>query len=188
MCCFNVTGTATDVSPSSVMCKELRTVAMKLDDTEGTEPEVVTVTINANDTSAFNTMWRECVGSGHAALWSRADWREHIKIVSTEIGFKYLRGHGILDNAVMFYDACPNDGNHTVLSPKGQPGDTSRCIPEKDGSLGSYWDAFSAYDFMLSVGVKPIVELSFTPNPLVVDWHPGMPNPQECTANCNIYD
>ena len=67
-----------------------------------------------------------------------------------------------------------------MLSPKGQPGDTARCIPQKDESLGSYWDAFSAYDFMLSVGVRPMVELSFTPNPLVAQWQPGMPNPQEC--------
>ena len=69
--------------------------------TRGVEHAALTVRVDASNTSAFDTMWRECVGSGHAALWSRADWREHIRMVSTEIGFHYLRGHGILDNAVM---------------------------------------------------------------------------------------
>jgi len=47
----------------------------------------------------LSQMWRRAVGSGHAALWSRADWREHLQIVVDEIGFQYVRGHGILDNA-----------------------------------------------------------------------------------------
>ena len=33
---------------------------------------------------------------------------------------------------------------------------------------------------MLSVGVRPVVELSFTPNPLVEAWEPAEPNPAEC--------
>ena len=82
------------------------TSPLKADDevpatTRGVEHAALTVRVDASKTSAFDTMWRECVGSGHAALWSRADWREHIRMVSTEIGFHYLRGHGILDNAVM---------------------------------------------------------------------------------------
>ena len=32
------------------------------------------------------------------------------------------------------------------------------------------FDAFSAFDFMLSIGVRPLVELSFTPDPLNKDW------------------
>jgi hypothetical protein len=87
-------------------------------------------------------MYKECVGSGHAALWSRADWREHLRIVSAEIGFKHIRGHGIMDNAVMFYDACPNDGNHDHHYPPGHKGDTQTCIPNKNETMGSYWDAF----------------------------------------------
>ena len=153
---------------------------LKSDDNEVTVAQDLPIGVDLGSLAPMNMMWQECVGSGHAALWSRADWREHLAIVSREIGFRFIRGHGILDNSVMFYDACPNDGNHEHSNPVGQPGDTMSCIPDKNESTGSYWDAFSAYDFMLSVGAKPIVELSFTPNPLVEKWQPGMPNPSEC--------
>lgn len=52
----------------------------------------------------------------------------------------------------------------------------------KSENQSSYFDAFSAYDYMLSVGVKPLVELSFTPDPLVAAWTPALPVPAECTA------
>jgi xylan 1,4-beta-xylosidase len=159
---------------------DLPRVYTKTDDNEGIIAEELLIGVNLSSLTPMNMMWQQCIGSGHAALWSRADWREHLAMVSHEIGFRYIRGHGILDNSVMFYDACPNDGKHEHTNPAGQPGDTASCIPDKSESTGSYWDAFSAYDYMLSVGSKPIVELSFTPNPLVEQWEPGMPNPSEC--------
>lgn len=100
-------------------------------------------------------MTSSLLNTGHAALWSRADWREHLKIVAAEIGFKHVRGHGILDNAVMFYDACPNDGKHTHANCPNPPcdaaaaaaapvvrlgRDTMTCIADKNASMGSYWD------------------------------------------------
>ena len=42
------------------------------------------------------------------------------------------------------------------------------------------FDAFSAFDYMLSIGVRPLVELSFTPDPLNKDWVPGLPVPPVC--------
>jgi xylan 1,4-beta-xylosidase len=170
--------TARVVAQSVAQIVSSTAAALKTDDDN--EVAELPVKVDLGSLAPMNMMWQECVGSGHAALWSRADWREHVAIVSREIGFRYIRGHGILDNSVMFYDACPNDGKHEHSNPVGQPGDTASCIPDKNQSTGSYWDAFSAYDYMLSVGAKPIVELSFTPNPLVDQWRPGMPNPSEC--------
>ena len=105
-------------------------------------------------------MWKKSVGSGHAALWSRADWRAHLKVVAEECGFQMVRGHGILDNQVMYYDGAEPNG--------------------KSDNQSSFFDAFSAFDYMLSVNVKPLVELSFTPDPLVTKWVPGLPVPAEC--------
>ena len=112
----------------------------------------VAVDVDLGDLRAFDAMWRKCVGSGHAALWSRADWRAHLKIVAEEIGFELVRGHGILDNSVMYYDACPNDGHHThsncpnppcdkvtgVADGAGVGIDTMSCTPDKDAAIGSY--------------------------------------------------
>ncbi len=40
----------------------------------------------------------DCVGTGHAALALRADYREHLVAVQRDIGFRHIRGHGILDD------------------------------------------------------------------------------------------
>lgn len=53
---------------------------------------VVSVDMRGGATSAFNTMYQESVGTGHASLWSRADWRSHLKTVIGELGFKHVRG------------------------------------------------------------------------------------------------
>ena len=38
--------------------------------------------------------WEECVGSGHAALTVRADWRAHLARCRSELGVKRTRFHG----------------------------------------------------------------------------------------------
>ena len=118
------------------------------------------VTIDASKSSLLNPMWKRSVGTGHAALWSRADWRAHLAAVRQDCGFEMVRGHGILDNQVMFYDGADANG--------------------KSENQSSYFDAFSAFDYMLSIGVRPLVELSFTPDPLNKDWVPGLPVPPAC--------
>ena len=40
----------------------------------------------------------DCVGTGHAALALRADYRSHLSNVQRDIGFRSIRGHGILDD------------------------------------------------------------------------------------------
>jgi hypothetical protein len=40
----------------------------------------------------------ECVGSGHATLGLRQDWRAHLLRAHLDIGFQHVRFHGILDD------------------------------------------------------------------------------------------
>jgi len=121
-----------------------------------------TISIDGAQLAPFDQMWRASVGSGHAGLWQRSDWRDHLRIAASEIGFQYVRGHGVLDNSVLYYDATDAAGKSS------------------NQSAGSYFDAFSAFDYMLSVNIRPLVELSFTPNPVVANWKPQLPNPPEC--------
>jgi xylan 1,4-beta-xylosidase len=44
-----------------------------------------------------------CVGSGHASLTLREDWRQHMRNTKRDIGFKYVRFHGILDDDMIAY-------------------------------------------------------------------------------------
>lgn len=53
-----------------------------------------TVNLNAGIKS-FSKYWNFCVGSCHAATALRADWQEQIKKCHQELGFRYVRFHGL---------------------------------------------------------------------------------------------
>ena len=83
----------------------------------------------------------DCVGSGHAALALRADYQQHLAMTQRDIGFRHIRGHGSLDD------------------------DMSAFL---NGHANMY-NLFRAFDFFLSVGIRPILELSFMPDDLAFD-------------------
>ncbi|HPU17572.1 MAG TPA: beta-xylosidase [Bacillota bacterium] len=87
--------------------------------------------------------WAKCVGSCHAATALREDWRRQLKICRDEFGFEYVRFHGLLDD------------------------DMSVCLIRDDGSLEySFFNIDSIFDYLLEIGMKPFIELSFMPAPL----------------------
>ena len=57
-----------------------------------------TRTISANMKSIagpMSTVWRDCVGSGHAGLLLRKENQDQMRLVHDETGFEYIRFHGI---------------------------------------------------------------------------------------------
>jgi xylan 1,4-beta-xylosidase len=87
--------------------------------------------------------WTRCVGSCHAATALREDWRKQLKRCREELGFEYVRFHGLLDD------------------------DMSICLRAADGSLEySFFNVDSIFDFLLDIGMKPFIELSFMPSVL----------------------
>ena len=46
--------------------------------------------------------WEFCVGSCHAATLLRKDVQDHIRKAHNEIGFKYIRFHGLFDDGLFF--------------------------------------------------------------------------------------
>jgi xylan 1,4-beta-xylosidase len=87
--------------------------------------------------------WTKCVGSCHAATALREDWRRQLKRCREEFGFEYVRFHGLLDD------------------------DMSVCLREADGSIEySFFNVDSIFDFLLEMGMKPFIELSFMPSAL----------------------
>jgi len=89
---------------------------------------------------ALNTMFKQCVGAGRANEGLRADWQQQLAFVKKECDFKYIRMHGLLTDDMAVYS---EDG-------KGNPQYNFMYI-----------DAL--YDYLLSIGVKPFVELGFMP-------------------------
>ena len=86
--------------------------------------------------------WEHTVGSDHAAVALRADWQRQLQRCHDEVGFRYVRFHGLL-----------SDGLGTL-------------VQEKNKLLYSFFNSDQVFDFLLSIGMKPFVELSFMPKAL----------------------
>lgn len=95
--------------------------------------------------------WQFCVGSGHAALAQRADYVQQLKIVHDELGIERVRFHGIFDDDM---NVCVRLEDHLPLRIPG-----SRKI-------FNFYQVGRVYDNLLSVGMKPFVEISFMPSAL----------------------
>jgi xylan 1,4-beta-xylosidase len=86
--------------------------------------------------------WEFCVGSCHAPTLLREDVRSQIRKAHEEIGFRYLRFHGLFD-----------DDMSVVIQPQMPWGKTEI----------SFYNIDCIFDFLLDTGMKPFVELGFMP-------------------------
>ncbi len=77
----------------------------------------------------------DCVGSSHGSTTLRADWRQHLSAIHSDASFKRVRFHGVLDDDMSTYL-----NGHANMA-----------------------NVFNTYDFLLGIGMRPIVELSFMP-------------------------
>jgi xylan 1,4-beta-xylosidase len=83
-------------------------------------------------------VWEHTVGSCHAPLALRADWQAQLRRCRQELGFRHVRFHGLLSEA------------GTLVRHGGQ-------------LIYSFFNADRIVDFLLSIGMRPFVELSFMP-------------------------
>jgi len=92
--------------------------------------------------TALPHFWEHTVGSGHATLALRADWQTQMRRAHDELGIQHVRFHGIL---------CDDMGT---------------LICQSDELLYSFFNTDQIFDFLLSIGMRPFVELSFMPSTL----------------------
>jgi xylan 1,4-beta-xylosidase len=88
-------------------------------------------------------VFRRCIGAGRANEGLRADWQRQLAMVQRDIGFEYIRMHGLLHDDMGVYreDA------------KGNPIYNFQYIDQ-------------LYDALLRLHIKPFVELGFMPSAL----------------------
>lgn len=103
-----------------------------------TDPSVFTADL-ASKGIALRQPWQWCVGSGHATLALRADWQAQLRRAKQDLGFRHVRFHGILDD------------------------DMGTLICQDDKPLYSFLNTDRIFDYLLSIDMKPVVELSFMP-------------------------
>jgi xylan 1,4-beta-xylosidase len=93
-------------------------------------------------TTPLKHAWEHTVGSDHALLALRTDWQEQLRRCHVELGFRHVRFHALL-----------TDDMGTLVCHHGKP-------------LYSFFNADRIWDFLLSIGMRPFVELSFMPEVL----------------------
>ncbi|MDR1901861.1 MAG: hypothetical protein LBQ88_06235 [Treponema sp.] len=99
----------------------------------------------------FNHYWELCVGSCHGHTALREDYRIQLEKCHKELGFKYVRFHGLFDDDM------------SVLS---KAGGLMSGTPKDGEYILSFTNTDSVFDFLLSIGMKPFVELGFMPEAL----------------------
>ena len=98
-------------------------------------------TCDLNATSKpFIHYWEKIIGSGHATLGLRADWQKQLLKCKKELGFKYVRFHGLLSD------------------------DMGTLLNEENKLHYSFFNIDQVYDYIISIGMFPFVELSFMPS------------------------
>src|SRR5512146_150515 len=107
---------------------------------------MVTFQVDASSRGTpFPHYWELCVGSCHAVMGLRSDWREQLEKCHRELGFQYVRFHGLLDDAM---SVCARE--HDFF--------------REDSEVRlrySFFNIDSIFDFLLKIGMKPFIELGF---------------------------
>lgn len=103
------------------------------------QQRVVEVNVKAPKGQLSST-FNMCVGAGRANEGLRADWQQQLAEVKRDAGFRYIRMHGLLTDDMGVYRVDAQGHEHYNFQ---------------------YIDAL--YDYLLSIHVKPFVELGFMP-------------------------
>ena len=86
--------------------------------------------------------WQDCVGADHPGILLRPDNLAQLRVAHDELGFRYIRFHGIFADDMAAYR-------------------------EVDGKPVYDFDRIDAvYDAILQIGMTPLVEISFMPHDL----------------------
>jgi len=105
--------------------------------------------------------WRRLCNIGYAHDGLLADVRRQLERIQREIGFEYLRFHGLFDEDMKIYMECPDGAPYYNFT---------------------YTDLL--FDYILSLRMKPYVELSFLPTQLATKQNRIFDRPTIISA-CN---
>jgi xylan 1,4-beta-xylosidase len=88
----------------------------------------------------LNKTFNMTVGAGRANEGLRADWQQQLAEIKRDAGFRYIRMHGLLSDDMGVYR-----------------------VDARGNELYNFQYIDALYDYLLSIGIKPFVELGFMP-------------------------
>lgn len=96
-------------------------------------------------TKPLKPYWNMCVGSCHGTTALREDYHQQLERCQRELGFRYVRFHGLFD-----------DDMSVLTKPMMRGADGEEYVV-------SFTNVNSIFDFLLSINMKPFIELGFMP-------------------------
>lgn len=105
------------------------------------------IQINDESVVKFHNNVDFCVGTGRIGLALTKEYYEQLKFVQEEIGFKHIRGHGLLSDDMAIYQEFMKHWGDAE-------GETEYCF--------TYLDR--VFDMYLSLNIRPFLELGFMPS------------------------
>ena len=101
-----------------------------------------TINLDLNSVQGkLNTTFKTAVGAGRANEGLRADWQQQLAEIKRDADFKYIRMHGLLTDDMAVYR-----------------------VDDKGREQYNFQYVDALYDYILSIGMKPFVELGFMPS------------------------
>ena len=101
------------------------------------------IVINDQAQVSFNNNVDFCVGTGRLGLALTEEYLKELRFVQEEIGFKYIRGHGLFSDDVSIYHEYEEDGVTKVEY--------------------NYTYIDRIFDRFIELGIRPYLELGFMP-------------------------
>lgn len=123
-----------------------------------------TISIDLEDSNPVPLInhWQKLTTFGRASEGLRASWQEQLREMQKEIGFEYIRFHGIFSDDMMI------------------------CDLDESGNIVYNWSYVNKlFDFFQEVDIKPFVELGFMPSELksrdntVFWWNANISQPKD---------
>ena len=108
--------------------------------------------------------WERCIFGGHASLALRDDWRKHLKVCHDELGFQFVRLHGIFNDDTGIFRIV--DGQKQL----------------------SFYNLDNIFDFIVGIGMKPMISLSFMPADMASGKKSVLPYQANITPPKNFSD
>lgn len=130
-------------------------------------------TLDPKNTIPFQNRTCDCIGTGHMSLALQQEYLDQLALVQKEIGFCYIRGHGLFCDDMAIYQEY-TDGN-------GQ-----RRVEYNFTRLDRVMDSYRR------LGLKPFLELGFMPEKLasgtqtVFYYRGNVTKPRDAAAWCAL--
>ncbi|KIL41441.1 AraC family transcriptional regulator [Gordoniibacillus kamchatkensis] len=123
-----------------------RSASAETDDVAVVEREHAQVRLDGGEMRLLRHTWKNLITIGKAKEGLHADVQQQLRALQQTCPFRYLRFHGIFDDAMMVYQE-----------------------EETGEAVYNFRFVEQLFDFLLSIGLKPFVELGFMPSALAAD-------------------